>query len=116
MLNVTIASELMKNYQPAAPVSGDNAIATAMDKNGQLLFFSIGTDKRIYMFTKADGSATGWERSDLSAAGRRCVATAVSTMPKRPDQCRRPVSVLWDSSGASTWRMCHFLRLLSKAI
>ncbi len=66
MLNLSLSSELMKTYMAGSPVSGETEIATAMDRDGGLLFFSIGSDKRVYMFTKAGGSATGWQRTDLS--------------------------------------------------
>lgn len=67
MLNVIVSSDLMHDYVAAAPVSGDRAIATAVTRAGETLLATIGQDDQVYLFTKADGSPTGWRRTNLSA-------------------------------------------------
>lgn len=88
MINVSLRSEIMKDYVPGSELSGDRDIAAAMQKDGTLLLFSIGVNEHVYMLTKAPGSSTGWERTDLSAdlpAGVRtlhlCAAQAVDGSP-----------------------------------
>ena len=88
MINVSLRSEIMKDYVPGSELAGDRDIAAAMQKDGTLLLFSIGVDEHVYMLTKAPGSSTGWERTDLSAdlpAGVRtlhlCAAQAIDGSP-----------------------------------
>ncbi|WP_050401038.1 hypothetical protein [Bradyrhizobium embrapense] len=88
MINVSLRSEIMKDYIPGSEISGDRDIAAAMQKDGTLLLFSVGVNEHVYMLTKAPGSSTGWERTDLSAdlpAGLRtlhlCAAQAVDGSP-----------------------------------
>ena len=65
-LNLSVSSKLMKNYESGSPVSHDQEIATARDKSGNLMFFSIGSDGHLYFYAKDSGSTTGWNRVDLS--------------------------------------------------
>ncbi|WP_426435847.1 hypothetical protein [Bradyrhizobium genosp. P] len=88
MINVSLRSEIMKDYIPGSEISGDRDIAAAMQKDGTLLLFSVGVNEHVYMLAKAPGSSTGWERTDLSAdlpAGVRtlhlCAAQAVDGSP-----------------------------------
>ncbi|TSE10459.1 hypothetical protein C1D09_014810, partial [Mesorhizobium intechi] len=88
MINVSLRSEIMKDYVPGSELSGDRDIAAAMQKDGTLLLFSVGVDDHVYMLIKAPGSSTGWERTDLSAdlpTGLRtlhlCAAQAIDGSP-----------------------------------
>jgi hypothetical protein len=63
---MSVTSKLMKNYESGSPVSHDQEIATARDGNGDLMFFSIGSDGHLYFYAKDAGSTTGWKRLDLS--------------------------------------------------
>jgi hypothetical protein len=65
-LNISVASRLMTNYESGSPVNHDREIAAAQDKDGNLIFFSIGSDRHLYLLSKDSGSKTGWKRTDLS--------------------------------------------------
>ncbi len=79
-MKINISSKFMKNYDSGSPVSGDREIATAMDENGNVMFFSIGSDNHLYLFKKDSGSPTGWQRTDLSAdIGKNIETTHIAT-------------------------------------
>lgn len=61
----TVISKLMQDYETGTPIDYHNAIAATSDSNGNLLFFSIGTDGHIYVFSPANQTPTGWQRIDL---------------------------------------------------
>ncbi|WP_027416047.1 hypothetical protein [Aneurinibacillus terranovensis] len=62
----TIQSKLMNSYDSGKPVNFEKDMAAAQDEQGQVMFFSIGTDDCIYYFSKANASATGWESVNIS--------------------------------------------------
>jgi hypothetical protein len=62
----TVNSKLMQNYETGTPIDYHNAIAATSDGDGNLLFFSIGDDGRIYAFSPANNTPTGWQRTDLN--------------------------------------------------
>ncbi len=66
-MQINLSSQFMKQYEAGSPVSGDREIATAMDKNNNVMFFSIGSDDSLYLFQKDSGTPTGWRRTNLSA-------------------------------------------------
>ncbi len=66
-MQINISSQFMKNYEAGTPISGDREIATAMDADNNLMFFSIGSDNHLYLFQKDSGTPTGWRRTDISA-------------------------------------------------
>jgi hypothetical protein len=65
-MQIDISSKFMKNYESGSPVSSDREMTTAIDGNGDVIFFSIGSDDHLYAFQKDPGTPTGWHRTDLS--------------------------------------------------
>jgi hypothetical protein len=83
-MQINISSKFMKNYESGSPVSSDREIATAMDENGDIMFFSIGSDDRLYFFKKDAGTPTGWRRTDLSTdIGAKVEVTHIATAQDR---------------------------------
>jgi len=62
----TVSSRLMQDYAPGTAVDYKNDIAAVAQTDGTTLFFSIGSDERLYLFAQAQGTKTGWNRVDLS--------------------------------------------------
>ncbi|MGV3525408.1 MAG: hypothetical protein ACO1RX_14350 [Candidatus Sericytochromatia bacterium] len=58
-------SSFMQNYQTSSPFSG-NAIGTCTDRQGNVMFFSIGNGGKLYLFQKNSGTTTGWTQIELS--------------------------------------------------
>lgn len=69
-MKIAFESELMENQKHAVVMAPDRAFEVLQSKDGDALFFSIGTDKnsRFYLTREVTKTATGWNRIDLSGA------------------------------------------------
>jgi hypothetical protein len=65
---VTISSELMKNYLQADILDPQDSFIALQTDGGESLLFSIGTDSVLYLTKETSGAAHGWSRDDLSSA------------------------------------------------
>lgn len=66
--NISISSELMKNYKQTALMAPEKKFEALQTHKGNSLLFSIGTDSVFYVTTESPGHATGWEKFDLSSS------------------------------------------------
>ncbi len=62
---VVIRPKLMPNYRQAAPVTGDKGIVTALDAEGRLQVFAVGTNGAVYNVAQDSASDTGWSLTNL---------------------------------------------------
>ncbi|EIV91032.1 hypothetical protein [Frankia sp. QA3] len=66
-MRISAESELMPNHRQAMVLAPDRSFQAVPTVDGDALFFSIGTDNVLYLTREVIGTATGWDRLDLSS-------------------------------------------------
>ncbi len=67
-MKINFNSELMENQKHAVVMAPDLGFEVLQSKDGDALFYSIGTDKVFYLTREVTQTSTGWSRIDLSSA------------------------------------------------
>lgn len=67
-MKIVFESELMQNNKQAEVMSPNLSFEALQTGDACSLFFSIGTDGVFYVTQEVQGSATGWNKVDLSSA------------------------------------------------
>jgi hypothetical protein len=67
-MKIAFESELMENQKHAVVMAPDKAFEVLQSKDGDALFFSIGTDNVFYLTREVTNTFTGWNKIDLSSA------------------------------------------------
>jgi hypothetical protein len=67
-MKITCQSELMKNQKHAVVMAPGLAFEVLQSRDGDALFFSIGTDNAFYLTREVTQTPTGWDKLDLSGA------------------------------------------------
>ncbi|MDQ3929465.1 MAG: hypothetical protein M3328_10000, partial [Chloroflexota bacterium] len=67
-MKIAFESELMENQKHAVVMAPDLAFEVLQSKEGDALFFSIGTDHVFYLTREVTQTRTGWNKLDLSSA------------------------------------------------
>jgi hypothetical protein len=67
-MKIFFESELMENRKQATVLTPGRAFEALQAKDGDAIFFSVGTDGVFYVTREASATTTGWDRTDLSTA------------------------------------------------
>lgn len=67
-MKIAFQSELMQNQKQADVMAPDQAFEVLQSRDGDSLFFSLGTDGVLYLTREMASTSTGWNRIDLSGA------------------------------------------------
>jgi hypothetical protein len=67
-MKISFESELMKNQKHAVVMAPDRAFEVLQSADGDSVFFSVGTDGVFYITREVTGTATGWDKVDLSSS------------------------------------------------
>lgn len=66
-MNIAFESELMENQKHAVVMAPALAFEVLQSRDGDALFFSIGTDNVFYLTREVTQTSTGWNKIDLSS-------------------------------------------------
>lgn len=65
-ISYTVKSDFMETYESGLPLSNDGDIAAVRNNKKELQFFSIGTDKQLYMISKKQGEYAQWDQQNIT--------------------------------------------------
>ncbi|KAF7173266.1 hypothetical protein CNMCM5623_005493 [Aspergillus felis] len=92
-IEIQADSELMKNQKHAAIMGRQQDFQSLQTRDGDAIFFSIGTDGIFYVTREARASSNGWSRKDLSSSTSDSGAGAAKAKSFTVSQDPRSLSI-----------------------